>query len=296
MSRLLADNDFGPYKWCIRHWNERSDERSQYGLEVLRSSDVVPVDIELKQNLFGVLAMFWRTRGVRSFVELNRRGDDPVFFALIVDVRHHVAIGFDLRSLSVPAGSPAPPHACSSARTFCQCARSSPANAFAKISVASAVLLSSCLTARSARRWPIRPGPSAHRSRPELVRLQEDQLNPPAVFGLVPVHKGIHGQPGWCAWDAVDIEEIGCTNRRCNRPHRLGEQRGSTMVGSPVFSGGKRGAHPAGQRRPPCSRRTPGPGQPAFPSRTASAYTRHRHAPGTWRRRTRHGRDPGAHT
>src|SRR5246127_1593777 len=65
---------------------------------VLGRRDVVPVEIELQQDLLGVLSMFGsaRRRG-RCFIELNWRGDDLVLDALVVDIGDDVAVGNHLR-------------------------------------------------------------------------------------------------------------------------------------------------------------------------------------------------------
>src|ERR1044072_3103676 len=64
---------------------------------VLGCRDVVPVEVELQQDLLGVLSMFWCTRGRWwGFVELDWCGHDLVLVALVVDVRYNVSVRPDL--------------------------------------------------------------------------------------------------------------------------------------------------------------------------------------------------------
>ncbi|CAM3155616.1 hypothetical protein X011_09490 [Mycobacterium tuberculosis variant microti OV254] len=59
---------------------------SQNGVALFRSSDLVPVHAEFEQYLLGVLTVFGRPRGKgRRLVELHRRGNDSVLFAVVVD-------------------------------------------------------------------------------------------------------------------------------------------------------------------------------------------------------------------
>jgi len=46
----------------------------------------------------------------RSFVELHGRRNDPIFLAVIVHVRHHIAVGSTCGSLSVSRGVARAPH------------------------------------------------------------------------------------------------------------------------------------------------------------------------------------------
>src|SRR6185295_14978912 len=65
---------------------------------VLGRRDVVPIEVELQQDLLGVLSMFGsagRWRG--GFVELHWCGDNLVLDAVIVDVGDRQAVRLDLR-------------------------------------------------------------------------------------------------------------------------------------------------------------------------------------------------------
>src|SRR5829696_3261668 len=64
---------------------------------VLGRRDVVPVEVELQQDLLGVLPVFGRPRWRRrSFIELHWGGHDSVLVTLVVDVGDDVTVRLDL--------------------------------------------------------------------------------------------------------------------------------------------------------------------------------------------------------
>ena len=141
------------------------------------------------------------------------------------------------------------------------------ANAFAKISVASAALAIRLLdgTKRSSVAR-LRQTHALAEAGPEFVGLQEDQLNPPAVLGLVPVHQRIDGQPGRCSRDPVDIEEVGRTKSTARWPTSPGpaarSRRSSARRSVPGGTTRRTRRRPASPH--PAGRRTPDPGRRAF--------------------------------
>src|SRR5690348_10868467 len=89
---LSAGDDLSPHRLRLSS-TPLSTAGLQNRLDVLRLGDVIPLDVEFRQDLLGVLPVLRGPCGRRwCLVELHWRGDDSVLLTVVVDIGHDVSV------------------------------------------------------------------------------------------------------------------------------------------------------------------------------------------------------------
>ena len=70
----------------------------------------------------------------------------------------------------------------------------------------------------------IRPADAVAKAAPETVGLQEHQLYPAPIVGLIPVDRRVGCFTRWVGRDAVGAVKVGCGDVGCDCPHALREK------------------------------------------------------------------------